>query len=108
VEFCKLYGAHRVKLSLYGKYLYMMLSILFFMLDLEHCVEHVYLGLSQNVYNTSKKFKPFISFTSRMCYYCNKRDAVNILHNICDKSSLIECELVAYALDQIVYHTLHE
>jgi len=34
----------------------------------------------------------------------NKRDAVNMLHNICDKRSLIKCELVAYALDQIVFH----
>jgi len=76
------------------------------LLDLEHCVEHVYLGLSQNVYN-SEKFKHFISYLRQECI-TNKRDAINMFHNICDKNSLIECKLVAYALDQIVYHTLHE
>jgi len=55
----------------------------------------MYLGLSQNVYNTSEKFKHFISYLHQECVI-NKRDAVNMLHNICDKSSLIECELVAY------------
>jgi len=73
------------------------------LLDLEHCVEYVYLGLSQNVYNTSQKFKHFISHLRQECV-TDKRD-VNMLHNICDKSSFIKCELVAYALDQIVYHT---
>ncbi|KYN14559.1 hypothetical protein ALC57_13221 [Trachymyrmex cornetzi] len=66
-----------------------------------------YLRLSQNVYNTSEKFNYFISCLRQECVI-NKRDAVNMLHNVCDKSSLIECELVAYALDQIVCDTLHE
>jgi len=65
------------------------------------------LGLSQNVYNTSEKFKHFISHF-RQKYVTNKCDAVNMLYNICDKNSLIECELVANALNQIVHHTLHE
>ncbi len=43
-------------------------------------VEHVYLGLSQNVYNTSEKFKHFISYLRQECV-TNKRDAVNMLHN---------------------------
>jgi len=59
------------------------------------------------MYNTSKKFKHFISYLHQECI-TSKRDAVNMLHNICDKISLIECELVAYALDQIVYHMLHK
>jgi len=70
-------------------------------------VSSIYLGLSQNVYNTNEKFKHFISYLYQECV-TNKRDTINMLHNICDKSSLIECELVTYALDQIVYHTLHE
>ena len=43
-------------------------------------VEHVYLELSQNVYNTSEKFKHFISYLRQECV-TNKRDAVNMLHN---------------------------
>ena len=93
VEFCKLYDTYKVKLLLCGKCLYMP-STLLFMLDLEHCVEHIYLGLSQNVYNTSEKFKHFISHLRQECV-TDKR-GVNMLHNICDKSSFIKCELVAY------------
>jgi len=72
---------YKVKLLLLcGKCLYMP-STLLFMLDLEHCVEHIYLGLSQNVYNTSEKFKHFISYLRQECV-TNKRDAINMLHNI--------------------------
>lgn len=66
----------------------MMPSILLFMLDFEHCVEHVYLGLSQNVYSTSEKFKQFSSYL-RQEYVTNERDAANKLRNICDKGSLM-------------------
>ena len=38
----------------------------------------------------------------------NQCDAANILHNIYDKNSIIECELIVYALDNIVYAALHE
>jgi len=57
---------------------------LFFMLDLEYCIQHAYLGLPQNVYNTNEKFKYFISYLLQE-WVTNKRGAVNMLHNICDK-----------------------
>ena len=38
----------------------------------------------------------------------NKFDAVNILRKIYDKNSNIECELIEYASDYIVCHTLHK
>jgi len=53
------------------------------------------------------RVRNLISYLRQECV-TNKRDAVNMLHNIYDKSSLIECELIKYALDQIVFHTLHE
>ena len=38
----------------------------------------------------------------------NQCDAANILHKIYDKNSITECELIAYALDNIVYAALYE
>jgi len=50
----------------------------------------------------SEKFKHFVTYLCRNCI-TNKCDAANILRKICDTESNIECELIAYALDSIVY-----
>ena len=55
----------------------------------------------------SEKYKHFVSLL-RQNYVNNKNDAVNILHKIYDKSSHIECELIAYASDNIIYDVLHD
>ena len=52
-------------------------STLLFMVDLEHYVEHVYLGLSQNVYNTRNLNILFHIYVKNVI--TNKRDAVNIV-----------------------------
>jgi len=36
----------------------------------------------------------------------NQCDVANTLHKIYDKNSIVECELMAYALDNIVYAAL--
>jgi len=38
----------------------------------------------------------------------NRFDAANILRKICDKISNVECELIAYALNNIVYNALYD
>jgi len=53
------------------------------------------------------KFKHFVTYLRRNCI-TNKCDAANILRKICDTESNIECELIAYALDNIVYDAFHE
>jgi len=55
----------------------------------------------------SEKFKHFVSYLRRNCV-TNKCDVANILRKIYDKNSHVECELIAYALDNIVYDALHE
>jgi len=49
----------------------------------------------------SEKFKQFVIYLRQNCI-TNKCDGAIILCKICDKESNIECELVAYALDNIM------
>jgi len=55
----------------------------------------------------SEKFKHFVTYLHRNCII-NKCDAANILRKIYDTKSNIEYELIAYALDNIVYDAFHE
>jgi len=56
---------------------------------------------------TSEKFKQFVTYLRQNCI-TNKYDAANILRKIYDKNSLIDCELVAYALNNIVHNALYD
>jgi len=55
----------------------------------------------------SEKFKHFVTYLRRNCI-TTKYDAANILRKIYDIEANIECELIAYALDNIVYDASHE
>jgi len=59
----------------------------------------------------SEKFEHFVTYLRRNCII-NKCDVANILRKIYDTESNIEsnieCELIAYALDNIVYDAFHE
>jgi len=48
-----------------------------------------------------EKFKQFVTYLRQKCI-THKYDAVNILRKIYDTESNIECELIAYALDQFL------
>jgi len=54
----------------------------------------------------SEKFKYFVSFL-RQNWIINKCDAANTLHQIYDKNSIIECELLVYDLNYIVHVALN-
>jgi len=85
--------------------LYVKPSTILFLFTLEHCIEHVYFELCQNIH--SEKFKHFVTYLRRNCI-TDKCDAANILRKIYDTESNIECELIAYALDNIMYDAFHE
>ena len=78
-----------------------------FMLELDQYIniEHVYCELYQYV-NGAKSLN--ISIYLRQNCINNNYDAINILHKIYDKNSYIECELIVYAVDNIIYFALHE
>jgi len=56
---------------------------------------------------TNKKYKQFVIYLRQNCI-TNKCDAANILRKIYDKNSLIDCELIAYALNNIVHNALYD
>jgi len=58
-------------------------------------------------YIVSEKFKHFVTYLRQNCV-TNKCDAANILRKIYDTKSDIECELIAYTSDNIMYNALHE
>ena len=54
----------------------------------------------------SDKFKYFVSYLYQN-YTANKFE-INTLRKIYDKNSIIECELIMYSLDNIVYNALYK
>jgi len=107
IDLVKLRDTDIVKLKSRNVCLYVKPSTILFLFTLEHCIEHVYFGLCQNTYVVNEKFKHFVTYLRRNCII-DKCDAANILRKICDKNSNVECELIAYALDNIVHNALHD
>jgi len=95
VELVKIYNTNNVKLI---NSMFVHEIIVFFLFELEQCVKHVFYELNQYTHDVNKKFEYFVSFLEQN-YITKKSDAVNTLHKIYDKNSIIECELIAYALD---------
>src|SRR5215469_4360619 len=102
IQLTKMGKENIVKLTSHNISLCFKPKTILFLFELEHCVEHTYYSLCQNTYDVSEKFKQFVTFLRQNCI--NKCDAAKILRDKCDKNSIIECELVAYALDHIMYN----
>jgi len=86
--------------------MYLKPSTILFLFKLDRCIEHAYSEICQYTYAVNETFRYFVTYLHQN-YINNKRDAVNILRKIYDKSSLIDCELITYALDNIVYDAFH-
>jgi len=65
-----------------------------FLLEFEHCVENVYFKLWQDLHIVNEKYKQLVTLLQRNKIN-NKYDAIKMLHEICEKNSLIDCELLA-------------
>ncbi|KAL6254022.1 hypothetical protein P5V15_015878 [Pogonomyrmex californicus] len=100
IELVQMRNTNIVKFTLRDTCLYMKPSTVFFLFEPEHCVEHVYY---------CEKFKQFINFLRRNCI-TDKHIAIKTLResDIFDKTSIIDCELLAYAIDNIVHYALHD
>jgi hypothetical protein len=96
-----------VKLISHNTVLYMKPSTILFLFEIAPCVEHVYYQLYQNIHAVNEKYKYFISLLRRNSVN-NKCDATKLLREMHDKTSLIDCELLVYARDNIVYDALHD
>ena len=106
IELVKIRDASVVKLTLHNNCMYMKSSTVLFLFELEHCVEHEYFKLYQNTNEVNVKFNQFVTILRRNCI-TDKCDAARILRDVFDKNLIIDCELLAYALDNIVYDATH-
>jgi len=78
-------------------------STMLFLLVLEHCVENIYFKLWQDIRIVYEKIEIEIcNSLQRNNINNNKCDAIKMLHEICEKDSLIDCELLAYSLNNII------
>lgn len=107
LELGKIHKAIVVKLRLYDSCMYMQPTTILFLLELEQCVEHVYFNLCQHTRSVSDKFKEFVDIARRNCA-TDKREAIKILREVSDKNSMVDCELLAYAVENIMYYVENE
>jgi len=107
VELVKIHGVNMIKLKSRNVCLYMKSSTVLFMFELEHCINHAYFELCKNTYVVNEKFKQFVTYLRQNCI-TNRFDAANILRKIYDKNSNVECELIAYASNNIVHNALYD
>ena len=92
-----------VKLSILdGNSLYMKPSTLFHLFDFEDSIDHMYLCLCENTYLVNEKFKQFVTVLQRN-NITNVRDAVKAIRdsNVFNSESLIDCELLTCAIQDI-------
>ncbi|XP_071634962.1 uncharacterized protein [Temnothorax longispinosus] len=107
IELVKMRDASVVKLTSCNTSLYMKPSTMLFIFELGQCVKHEYFKLYQNTHEVNMKFNQFVTILRRKCII-DRCNAANILREIYDENSIIDCELLAYALDTIVYNALHD
>jgi len=74
-------------------------ATILFLFELEYCVEHAYFWLCQNIHMISEKFEHFTTILRQNCI-TNKCDATKTLRY--NQNLIMDCELLAYALDNIV------
>jgi len=68
----------------------------------------MYFELRQKTHFTSEKFKQFVTYLGQN-WITNKCDAAIIMRKIyIYKNSLIDCKLIAYALNNIVHNALYD
>ena len=92
-----------VKLSLHNdNFLYMKPTTLLRLFDFEHCIDHMHLWLCENTYLVNEKFKQFVTVLQRN-NITNVRDAVKAIRdsNVFNSESLIDCELLTCAIQDI-------
>ena len=105
IEIVKIRDENIVKLTLLNTSLYMKPLTILFLYELEHCAEYVYNQLHQKTYSVSDKYKHFVSLL-RQNYITTKHDAVKLLNERYDKTCIIDCELMTYGVNNILYDAL--
>ncbi|KAL6418562.1 hypothetical protein ACFW04_012000 [Cataglyphis niger] len=107
IEHVKIHDANVVKLTVDDSCLYMNPATILFLFELEHCVNHEYLKLYENTEVVNASFDQFVRCLQSNMPSVMREDAVKILRDVCDKTSIIDCE-VAYAIDELLCEILKQ
>ncbi|XP_011859133.1 PREDICTED: uncharacterized protein LOC105556650 [Vollenhovia emeryi] len=102
LELVRMNNGNVVKLTLEYTCMYMKASTVLFLLNLEHCVEHVYRKLSENIEAVNESFDQFVCCLQSNMIGAERQDAISILYDVYDKTSVIDCELIVYAVDELI------
>ncbi|KAL6420970.1 hypothetical protein ACFW04_013632 [Cataglyphis niger] len=105
MEHIKLKDSSAVKLTLYDSCLYMKPSTILFLFEFEHCVNHEYLKLCENT-DVSENFDQFVRCLQSIMPSAMRDNLAKILNDVYDKISVINCELLAYAVDELLHEAL--
>jgi hypothetical protein len=108
IRIIKSHDENTVRLAFRDRFICLKPSSVFFLLDLEHCVQNIYYYLHQSTHAVSEKYKEFVSLLRRSNNVFNKSDAIKLLHEKFNRTSILDCELLTYALDCIVDEALRD
>ena len=106
IELVKIRNESVVKFTLNNKVMYIKPSTVQFLLNLEDVINNVYFKLWHDMHVVKEKYNQFVNCLQRNNIN-NDCDAVKLLNEMCIKTSLIDCELVTYASNNIVQDALY-
>ncbi|XP_036142447.1 uncharacterized protein LOC118647688 [Monomorium pharaonis] len=107
IEVVKIRNESIIKFTLNNKIMYMKPSTVQFLLNLEDVINNAYFKLWDDMHIVKERYNQFVNCLRRNNIH-NKCDAVKLLNEICVKTSLVDCELMVYASDNIVYDALQK
>ena len=102
-EVVKMSNSKIIKMTLSNNSLYMKPSTLLHLFDFENCIRHMYLWLSENMYSVNEKFKKFATILqhNNITDVCNAAKVIRE-SDAFDSESLIDCELLSNAVNDIL------
>ena len=104
LEVVKMSNSKIIKMTLSNNSLYMTPPTLLHLFDFENCIRHMYSWLSENTYSVNEKFKNFATILQRDNIR-NASDAAKVIResDAFDDESLIDCELLTCAINDILH-----
>lgn len=103
IEAVKISDSDIIKMTMYNNSLYMKLPTVLYLFDFEKCIDHMYYWLCENTHIVNEKFKQFVKVL-QCNNVTNVCDAAKEIHESdkFDNESLIDCELLACAVNDIL------
>jgi hypothetical protein len=104
LEVVQMSNSKIIKMTLFNNSLYMQPSTFLHLFDFENCIRHMYSWLSENTYSVNEKFEKFVAVLQRndIIDVCNAAKVIRE-SDAFDGESLIDCELLTCAINDILH-----